>query len=190
MSSSTPWRAHDSRLPCARRLDAEVVAQLVVDVDQRRRQLHAVLHREAQAVRLLRARGTDPGRGSRRGWIRTASGAARRTPGPAAGTRCGGRVRRRRTAATRSSTACRTRHAAPDSSRSSPTVHFSRSSSAARSSADRRPSPPPVAVPPPTVVAAAAVHATRRRDRVVGHGGLVVGLLGDVGSMTPSTASR
>src|SRR4051812_1497406 len=37
-----------------RRLDAEVAAQLGVDVDERRRYGDAVLHREAQAVRLAR----------------------------------------------------------------------------------------------------------------------------------------
>ena len=35
-------------------LDAEIVAQFGVDVDQRRWKLHAVLHREAQAMCLLR----------------------------------------------------------------------------------------------------------------------------------------
>ena len=54
------------------RLDAEVGAELGVDVGERRRDADPALHREAQPVGLAAARGTDPVRGSARGCRRTA----------------------------------------------------------------------------------------------------------------------
>ena len=55
LSSSTPWRAHGSRLPWFGGGMPRSSLQLLVDVDQRRRQGDAVAHREAQPVGLPRA---------------------------------------------------------------------------------------------------------------------------------------
>ena len=103
----------------AGRLDAEIGAELGVDVGERGRDADTALHREAQPVGLAAARGTDPARGSRRGSRRTASGGARRRPDRAVGTRCGAAAPRRRTPAAPSSRARRTRRAGSGSNPSS-----------------------------------------------------------------------
>ena len=55
LSSSTPWRAQRLEVPMRRDRHAEVARQLLVDVDERRRDAHPAVDREAQPVGLLRA---------------------------------------------------------------------------------------------------------------------------------------
>ena len=54
LSSSTPWRAHASRLPWSGGSMPRSARELVVDVGERRRDADAALHREAQPVGLAR----------------------------------------------------------------------------------------------------------------------------------------
>jgi hypothetical protein len=52
---STPWRGPGIEAAVRRRIDPEVVAELLVDVHQRRRRGHTLSHREAEAVGLAGA---------------------------------------------------------------------------------------------------------------------------------------